>query len=46
MCVSDNVSVCIQGSQFVRGFGGIGALLRWKVDFVASEEPLEDDDFF
>lgn len=23
-----------EGSQFVRGFGGIGAVLRWKVDFL------------
>jgi hypothetical protein len=22
-----------EGSQFVRGFGGIGGILRWKVDF-------------
>jgi peptide chain release factor subunit 1 len=24
-----------EGSQFVRGFGGIGGVLRWKVDFLA-----------
>lgn len=24
-----------EGSQFVKGFGGMGALLRWKVDFLA-----------
>ncbi len=36
-----------EGSQFVRGFGGIGGLLRWKVDFVAAEDPTADiDDFF
>jgi peptide chain release factor subunit 1 len=40
-----------EGSQFVRGFGGIGGLLRWKVDFAAVDEPLPggdgfDDDFF
>jgi len=23
-----------EGSQFVKGFGGIGGILRWKVDFV------------
>ena len=23
-----------EGTQFVKGFGGIGAILRWKVDFV------------
>jgi len=38
-----------EGSQFVRGFGGIGGLLRYKVDFVELndaidyEEELEDD---
>lgn len=26
-----------EGSQFVRGFGGIGGLLRWKVDFTHIE---------
>jgi hypothetical protein len=24
-----------EGSQFVRGFGGIGGILRWKLDFLA-----------
>eukprot|EP00561_Arcocellulus_cornucervis_P011904 CAMPEP_0185801102 /NCGR_PEP_ID=MMETSP1322-20130828/1257_1 /TAXON_ID=265543 /ORGANISM="Minutocellus polymorphus, Strain RCC2270" /LENGTH=461 /DNA_ID=CAMNT_0028496785 /DNA_START=34 /DNA_END=1419 /DNA_ORIENTATION=+ len=23
-----------EGTQFVKGFGGIGAILRWKVDFI------------
>mmetsp|Transcript_826 Transcript_826/g.489 ORF Transcript_826/g.489 Transcript_826/m.489 type:complete len:86 (-) Transcript_826:22-279(-) len=23
-----------EGTQFVKGFGGIGGILRWKVDFV------------
>ena len=35
-----------EGTQFVRGFGGIGAILRWKVDFVelnAFEEAAELD---
>jgi peptide chain release factor subunit 1 len=32
-----------EGSQFCRGFGGIGALLRWKVDF-AEMEMLADLD--
>jgi peptide chain release factor subunit 1 len=27
-----------EGSQFVRGFGGIGGVLRWRVDFVQLEE--------
>lgn len=45
-----------EGSQFCRGFGGIGGLLRWKVDFVEmemaaeldqqGEDAAEDDDDF
>ena len=27
-----------EGSQFVKGFGGIGGLLRWKVDFSTMEQ--------
>jgi len=27
-----------EGTQFVKGFGGIGGILRWKVDFVELEE--------
>jgi len=40
-----------EGSQFCRGFGGIGGLLRYKVDFVEMneyedyEEGAEDDDW-
>lgn len=41
-----------EGSQFVQGFGGIGGLLRWKVDFMELAELIEggyevedDDDF-
>jgi len=35
-----------EGSQFVKGFGGIGGLLRYKVDFNAldNEETPEEDD--
>ena len=36
-----------EGSQFLRGFGGIGGLLRWKVDFANAVEESEsegDDD--
>jgi peptide chain release factor subunit 1 len=35
-----------QGSQFVKGFGGIGGLLRWKMDFTVLEEDdgVEFDD--
>ena len=37
-----------EGSQFVRGFGGIGGLLRYQVDFLtmeATEVEVEEDDF-
>ena len=42
-----------EGSQFVRGFGGIGGTLRWRVDFVQLEEweeagdagSFDEDDF-
>ena len=38
-----------EGSQFVKGFGGIGGLLRYKVDFLEHEEYEEqggsDDDY-
>ncbi|ODM91294.1 Eukaryotic peptide chain release factor subunit 1 [Orchesella cincta] len=35
-----------EGSQFVRGFGGIGGMLRYKVDFqsLQAEDPLDDVD--
>lgn len=33
-----------EGSQFCRGFGGIGGLLRYQVDFLTMETE-EDDDF-
>lgn len=32
-----------EGSQFTKGFGGIGGLLRWKVDFVELEMAAELD---
>lgn len=32
-----------EGSQFCRGFGGIGGLLRWKVDFMELEMAAELD---
>lgn len=32
-----------EGSQFAKGFGGIGGLLRWKVDFVELEMAAELD---
>ena len=31
-----------EGSQFVKGFGGVGGILRYKVDFM--EHELDDDD--
>jgi peptide chain release factor subunit 1 len=33
-----------EGAQFVRGFGGVGGILRWKVDFVEMDEYMEADD--
>ncbi len=37
-----------EGTQFVKGFGGIGGILRWKVDFVElsafEEQGAHDDD--
>jgi peptide chain release factor subunit 1 len=38
-----------EGSQFVRGFGGIGGMLRYQVDFLTMEVPegeIDDDDDF
>mmetsp|Transcript_5102 Transcript_5102/g.5231 ORF Transcript_5102/g.5231 Transcript_5102/m.5231 type:complete len:445 (+) Transcript_5102:148-1482(+) len=32
-----------EGSQFCRGFGGIGGILRWKVDFAEMEMAAEMD---
>jgi peptide chain release factor subunit 1 len=37
--VSDGTA---EGAQFVKGFGGIGSLLRYKMDFSAYED--DDDD--
>merc|ERR1712070_455955 len=33
-----------EGAQFVKGFGGIGGILRYKVDFMEHEFDEEDDD--
>ena len=33
-----------EGSQFCRGFGGIGGLLRYSVDLTQFEGALDDDD--
>uniref|UniRef100_A0AAR2K2N4 Eukaryotic peptide chain release factor subunit 1 n=1 Tax=Pygocentrus nattereri TaxID=42514 RepID=A0AAR2K2N4_PYGNA len=35
-----------EGSQFVKGFGGIGGILRYRVDFQGMEYQGEDDEFF
>jgi len=37
-----------EGSQFCKGFGGIGGILRYKVDFDQYEEPVDafDDDLY
>lgn len=32
-----------EGTQFVKGFGGIGGILRWKVDFIELNN-FEDED--
>ena len=36
-----------EGSQFVRGFGGIGGMLRYKVDFQSLQlDDFDDEDEF
>lgn len=35
-----------EGAQFVKGFGGIGGILRYKVDFANLAGADEDDDEF
>ena len=36
-----------EGSQFCKGFGGIGGILRYRVDFQGMEpDPLDDDDYY
>jgi len=34
-----------EGSQFVKGFGGIGGILRYKVDFLEHDYDDDGDDF-
>lgn len=34
-----------EGSQFCKGFGGIGGILRYKVDFQSMEYDSQDEDF-
>ena len=33
-----------EGSQFCKGFGGIGGILRWRVDFAEMDESNYEDD--
>jgi peptide chain release factor subunit 1 len=35
-----------EGAQFVKGFGGIGGLLRYKVDFTNLAAGDDEDEFF
>ena len=35
-----------EGAQFVKGFGGIGGILRYKVDFATIGGGEDDDDEF
>lgn len=41
--VSDRSS---EGNQFVKGFGGIGAMLRYKVNFEQLAEVEEEDEYY
>jgi peptide chain release factor subunit 1 len=35
-----------EGNQFVKGFGGIGAILRYKVNFEQLADHSDDDEFY
>ncbi|XP_065916620.1 eukaryotic peptide chain release factor subunit 1 [Dysidea avara] len=35
-----------EGSQFCKGFGGIGGILRYRVDFQSMEFDADDDEFY
>ena len=41
--VSDRSS---EGNQFVKGFGGIGAMLRYKVNFEQLADLDDEDEFY
>ena len=41
--VSDRSS---EGNQFVRGFGGIGAILRYALNFEQLVDEDDDDEFY
>lgn len=35
-----------EGAQFVRGFGGLGGILRWSVDFAEMDGHMEEGDYW
>jgi peptide chain release factor subunit 1 len=35
-----------EGNQFVKGFGGIGGILRYKVNFEQLADLSDDDDYY
>jgi peptide chain release factor subunit 1 len=35
-----------EGNQFVKGFGGIGGILRYKVNFEQLAEVDDDDEYY
>ncbi|CAK7909926.1 eukaryotic peptide chain release factor subunit 1 [[Candida] anglica] len=35
-----------EGAQFVQGFGGVGAMLRYKVNFEQLADDTDDDEFY
>lgn len=36
-----------EGAQFCKGFGGIGGILRWKIDLMSMQDDvLDEEDFF
>ena len=37
-------SVLQEGNQFCKGFGGVGAILQWKVDFMSMDHTLHQHD--
>jgi len=41
--VSDRSS---EGNQFVKGFGGIGAMLRYKVNFEQLQDVDDEDEYY
>ena len=41
--VSDRSS---EGNQFVKGFGGIGAILRYKVNFEQLQDLDDEDEYY